>query len=280
MAAPTPDVDATRTRLHAHFSALSPDARSQGAGWAQLWDAGDFLPFDRGVPNPALEDTLLRLQANGPAREGGVTGRRMRALVPGCGRGYDVLLLASFGYDALGLEISAAAVAACKGHAAAHGAEYPAREVEVGKGEARFALGDFFEDDWIPDGGKFDLVYDYTFLSALPPGLRPAWALRHSQLLAPSGRLVCVEFPAAKPPSTRGPPFGLPAKVYRAHLGRPGVALPYDAEDNLLVPDEDPAQEVDEAGLACAARWRPERTHAIGRGQDMVSVWKHRAAPS
>ena len=41
-------------------------------------------------------------------------GQRRKALVPGCGRGVDVLLLASFGYDAYGLECSATAVDACK----------------------------------------------------------------------------------------------------------------------------------------------------------------------
>lgn len=34
----------------------------------------------------------------------------MKALVPGCGKGYDVLLLSAFGYDATGLEISSKAL--------------------------------------------------------------------------------------------------------------------------------------------------------------------------
>lgn len=144
-------------------------AQHQGSdyvtGWAELWDKCESLPWDRGFPNPALEDTLTERTTTigGPIGQG---TRRKKALVPGCGRGVDVLLLASFGYDAYGLECSPAAVEACKQEEAKNGDRYPVRDVEVGRGKIAFVQGDFFDDGWLGELGlqrnSFDLVYDYT----------------------------------------------------------------------------------------------------------------------
>lgn len=138
-------------------------------GWDELWNKCDNLPWDRGFPNPALEDTLTerRSTVGEPLAQDaqGKTYRR-KALVPGCGRGVDVLLLASFGYDAYGLECSAGAVEACKQEQAKNGDKYPARDKEVGLGKIAFVHGDFFKNDWLEKLGlslnSFDLVYDYT----------------------------------------------------------------------------------------------------------------------
>ena len=152
-------------------SFLNSDASTHPSRWDDLWKTGDFLPWDRGTPNPALVDTLeQRTELLGPAiTTDSATGlkRRKRALVPGCGKGYDVLLLASFGYDAYGVEASANAVKACEKHAAEQADKYPARNTEVGSGSVKFVFGDFFKDEWIAgvDGGLmegFDLIYDYT----------------------------------------------------------------------------------------------------------------------
>jgi len=164
-----PPTDEARERLRQHF--LNSDASTHPSRWDDLWKTGDFLPWDRGTPNPALVDTLeQRTELLGPAiTTDSATGpkRRKRALVPGCGKGYDVLLLASFGYDAYGVEASANAVKMCEKHAAEQADKYPARNTEVGSGSVKFVLGDFFKDKWIAgvDGGLregFDLVYDYT----------------------------------------------------------------------------------------------------------------------
>lgn len=83
-------------------------------------------------------------------------------------------------------------------------------------GACHFILGNFFEDDFLSethaDGSSspknFDIIYDYTFLCALPPPLRPKWAARMSQLLAPQGTLICTQYPLGKDPRLGGPPFG------------------------------------------------------------------------
>ena len=170
-----------RARLISHFS-NTPD---QGQGWSKLWDAGDFLPWDRGTPNPALEDLLKdRGDLLGtPWTDGdhaGKTPRRKRALVPGCGRGYDVLLLASFGYDAYGLDISSSAVEKCKEFARDHEKDYPPRDPKHGAGRAAFLTGDFFKDDWLEevDGGRtFEILYDYTVRNVFV--IVNPWSLQH-----------------------------------------------------------------------------------------------------
>lgn len=170
-----------RARLLAHFSDGTSDTPDR---WAVLWDKGDFLPWDIGAPNPALGDVLTDrkeligtcFKEEGTAAEKeGEDGRKVRkkALVPGCGRGYDVILLASFGYDAYGLEVSDKAVELCVQEQQTNGAKYPIEDESVGYGTVNFLKGDFFRDEWtkkIPGGGKFDLIYDYTvrlFPSAL-----------------------------------------------------------------------------------------------------------------
>lgn len=160
-------VDVVRAKLLSHFSE-TPEA-SQGERWAKLWDDGTFLPWDRGQPNPALADTLQGRQdmLGPPWTEVDGSRRRKRALVPGCGRGYDVLLLASFGYDALGLEISESAIDRGKEYARDHAKDFPPHDMELGAGTIGFLQGDFFKDDWlnqVDSGTTFDLIYDYTVL--------------------------------------------------------------------------------------------------------------------
>ena len=154
-----------RARLQGHFQKYSGEKNAEG--WESLWAMG-YLPWDRGFPNPALMDALKERQdILGTAMiesEGKL--RRKRALVPGCGRGVDVLLLKSFGYDAIGLECSESAVKGCREFEEAHGSEYQNHDAESGEGTAQFVNGDFFRDGWLAEIAgsekKFELIYDYT----------------------------------------------------------------------------------------------------------------------
>jgi SAM-dependent methyltransferase len=161
-----------RARLQSHFQRYSGD--KYGEGWENLWAKGDFLPWDKGAANPALIDILKERQDIIGNAMIGVDGklRRKRALVPGCGRGVDVLLLKSFGYDAFGLEYSETAVKACHKFKEEHGNEYQTYDADLGDGTAQFVVGDFFQDDWLagtagPEN-QFDLIYDYTVSSCSP----------------------------------------------------------------------------------------------------------------
>lgn len=79
-----------------------------------------------------------------------------------------MLLFASFGYDAYGLECSAAAVEACRKEEKEKESHswYRVRDEKVGKGKVTFVQGDFFDDAWLEEiGGPrngFDVIYDYT----------------------------------------------------------------------------------------------------------------------
>lgn len=181
-------------------------------------------------------------------------------MVPGCGRGYDVFVLAEMGYEAWGLEGSRVAVDICRGEVG-------------GKERVGFVQGDFFESGWEGEcgGAGFDLIYDYTFLCAIPPSKRPDWALRISQLLARDGRLICIEFPTFKDLSTGGPPWGLKAEVYLELFKNPGGGVTYDDEGLVIVSGEEEGKK----GLKRVGHWKADRTLSYGIGTDWVSVWGH-----
>lgn len=315
-------MDESRQRLKAHFDAPTS---SHGQRWDALWANGSFLPWDRGAPSPALADllaqrgdlvggALIDAGEDKDVHDGdgdGAARQRRKALVPGCGRGYDAFLLAARGWDVVGLEVSEMAVRLAR--SLGEGIEQGEVGGEVGgvydagsagKGSVRFEVGDFFElgEGWM---GKWDFIWDYTvswfmrlacksvvevcflrrpavwfetmlilrvkFLSALPPSLRPAWALQMSKLLSPNGRLVCLEFPTYKDPALGGPPWALPPPVYEGHLGRPGQELPYD-EKGAIVPDRENL--VVKGGLERVEHFMPERTFEVGKGTDHISVWR------
>jgi hypothetical protein len=159
--------------MQAHLAQPQYKGDNYVEGWASLWDKGDNLPWDRGFPNPALEDTLVKQRPTiGAPLATDAQGQsyRRKALVPGCGRGVDVLLLASFGYDAYGLEYSAAAVEACQKEEKDNANWYRVRDQTVGAGSVTWLRGDFFDDAWLQKAGVglngFDIIYDYTVCHA------------------------------------------------------------------------------------------------------------------
>jgi len=150
-----------RARLLSHFQSAKGSSE-HGQKWDDLWKEG-FLPWDKGVPNPALVDLLSERQdlLPPPAKSG-----RRKALVPGCGKGYDVLLLSAFGYDAYGLDISSSALQEARKVEKEMGGKgvYETKE-GAEKGSITWVAGDFFEDQFLKDvegEGTFDLIYDYT----------------------------------------------------------------------------------------------------------------------
>ncbi|RYP47282.1 hypothetical protein DL768_006623 [Monosporascus sp. mg162] len=251
-----------------------------GTLWDSCWTT-DKTPWDRQQPSAALSDLLL----NKPELfEFSTTKTTRTALVPGCGRGHDVLSLSTFGYDVYGLDLSATAIQGAKKNEEAWKA---AGKLEAKKGilgnRAWFA-GDFFSNEWVEKsgvpGGKFDLIFDYTFGCALPWEARPAWAKRIAELLALEGRLVCLEFPTTKPPSARGPPYNFTPEAYLAQLGHPGEKI-YSNDTDAIVDDKWADSPPSKDGLKRLIHIKPERTHPAGMEgdvvEDWISVWAHNA---
>ena len=151
--------EADRERLRQHFlQENSPDR------WEKLWQ-NNFMPWDRGAPNPALVDIINQhknLFGESSSESSDGTKTKKRALVPGCGRGYDVMLLASFGYDAVGVDGSETAVKAAQKLPQEHMDKYPLQSGVQERGTVTYILDDFFSKSWEGGDGKFDVIYDYT----------------------------------------------------------------------------------------------------------------------
>ncbi|KAF2654466.1 thiol methyltransferase [Lophiostoma macrostomum CBS 122681] len=262
------------TRLMSHFTNRSE--KEQSSAWTSLWETNENDLWDRGGPNPALIDFIeSRPGALPKARD----GRKLKALVPGCGKGYDVASLALHNITVFGLEISEKGAGVARQYCSSQlsssldynfGKESSTwRDGE--KGEVRIIAGDFFARDWeaqcrngVGDRAGFDLIYDYTFLCALLPSMRPDWRRRMSELLAPDGILVCLEFPMYKNLKAAGPPWGLN-----------GVHWDLLAEGNSGVIDEPGDKGEGKGGqFERLSKFKPERSYEAGRDSDMVSVWR------
>mmetsp|Transcript_4701 Transcript_4701/g.6457 ORF Transcript_4701/g.6457 Transcript_4701/m.6457 type:complete len:272 (+) Transcript_4701:40-855(+) len=168
----------------------SPSSKAQKVGspmWEDMWQAGisKGQAFDCGIPSPALLNILKRedFQASGGD-----------AFVPGCGRGYDAIALAEAGFTVTGLDLSSTAVESANQYLDEIGG------VQNSQGSVTFQVGDFFDV-----GQQFDMIFDYTFLCALPPDLHEAWAQKMKSLLKPGGELITLIFPICD--KDGGPPY-------------------------------------------------------------------------
>ncbi|KAK3370262.1 S-adenosyl-L-methionine-dependent methyltransferase [Podospora didyma] len=274
-------------RLQSKF--LDKTFSAHPSAWDSLWRES-YTPWDRGGPSLALQDLLLEQhelffpQSSSNANDNN-NKKKKTALVPGCGRGYDVLLLAAFGYDVTGLDCSATGIQEARENQQKVSGEeaYAPKFDGVSKGSVKWLEGNFFRDDFLGEtatspGGKFDLIYDYTFLVALPADQRPKWAKRMSELLQPgTGRLVCLEWPLHKPASTGGPPWGTSAEAYAAHLNHPGEEIAYDESGAVVQPLPSSSSSAASA-LKQLVRLKPKRTHKAGYDEegnviDFISVW-------
>ncbi|KAL0487967.1 thiol methyltransferase [Acrasis kona] len=157
--------------------------------WQDLWRKGDTR-WDTNQSNPTLvslvdKDTHFKEK------------NFSRALVPGCGSGYDAFTLCRIPSikEVVGLDVSDLA----NKRSNELRDERIAHDPSVAK--AKFVVGDFFT---LPEDDKFDLIFDYTFLCAMIPENRDKWADTYARIIKPGGELVTLIFPLSKPPP--GPP--------------------------------------------------------------------------
>ncbi|KAI0356619.1 S-adenosyl-L-methionine-dependent methyltransferase [Trametes cingulata] len=193
----TPSNMATTTTDPAKFARMRElIAEHREKGWDDAWKA-ELTPWDAGTSQPALQELIVSGGLDLP--------RSGRALVPGCGRGYDAVYLAnSLGLETIGIDVSPTAIEA---------AEKYKNDVSA-SGNLKFQVVDFFA----LDGETFDLVYDYTFFVAIPPSMRSAWAKQMSKLVKPGGFLITLVYPIL-PYTDVGPPFYVRPEHYEEVLG-------------------------------------------------------------
>ncbi|KAJ3825805.1 S-adenosyl-L-methionine-dependent methyltransferase [Lentinula raphanica] len=169
-----------------------------------------------------------------------------KALVPGCGRGFDTIYLAStLGWKTvLGYDISITAVAAANDFLQS-GNIPPSVSASI-----KFDVVDFFKLE-LPNEEKFDLIYDYTFYVAIPPTMRPDWGKQMQALIKPGGYLITLMFPHVPEPYKLGPPYWSSFENYVEVLGgATGWEIVYDK-----IPPEDILSDVH-------------------KGKDRIVVWK------
>lgn len=178
----------------------------QNPSLPDFWDhrfRGGVTPWDAG----RVPDDLRAFVRSSPGTH--------RILVPGCGSGREVAHLAEQGWDVTGLDFSPEAIAAARTNA--------------GPYADRLVLGDFFAFD---PGARYEVIYERTFLCALPRRLWTAYAARAAALLVPGGRLVGYFYFSEEP---KGPPFGTSREALHELLD-PHFALEDDREVGDSIP--------------------------------------------
>ena len=183
------------------------------SGWEEMWSRGGGLKqgqaFDASGPLPFI--TYLFDNNLVPKGSG---------IIPGCGRGYAVKAFSRDGRNILGLEISNTAANAAK--------EYLSTVPQCQSSSFKISGGSFFE---YIEGEKFDFAYDYTFLCAIAPSQRQAWAQKYAQILKPNGHLMTAVFPiGGDVNSSAGPPYAMSVELVQLLLGPHGFRKIFEKE--------------------------------------------------
>ena len=146
--------------------------------WESLYQTQD-TGWDRGETSPALLTFIQKA-----ALENAKT-----VLIPGCGRGYEVVELARRGFAVTALDLAPSAVAHLK------------QTLEAECLQAEVIYTDIF-DFKAPQA--FDVVYEQTCLCAIEPSERKQYAAKVYEWLKPNGKLLLNMMQTG---DESGPPF-------------------------------------------------------------------------
>jgi SAM-dependent methyltransferase len=161
--------------------------------WQQRF-LSNQTPWDRGAPNPQLA-VWLESRDLAPCR----------ILVPGCGAGYEVLVLAQAGFEVTALDYAPAAI------------EFTRERLARANARATLVRSDALA--WEPPA-PFDAIYEQTCLCALHPDDWRAYADRIDRWLVPGGRLYALFMQVLRDSAAQGviggPPYHCDINAMRA----------------------------------------------------------------
>ena len=127
-----------------------------------------------------------------------------KVLVPGCGRGHEVIFLAENEFDVTAVDFSAGAVT------------YLKNALKERNLEGRVLHQDFFSlDD--THAGIYDLVLEQTFFCAISPRQRQDYVLNVSRILKPGGMLVGLFYHTNE---QGGPPYNTTREDIERHFSK------------------------------------------------------------
>ena len=173
------------------------------AFWEDKYHAGE-TGWDRGGASPALTAWLDELKP-------------CRILIPGCGRGHEVIELARRGFAVTGIDIATPAIEHLQTELAREGLT------------ATLIHGDLFEAELSP----FDAIYEQTCLCAMPPARWPdyeQWLFHH---LRPGGVLLAQFMQTG---AEGGPPFHCELSEMKTLFDAPRWQWPESAGETVPHP--------------------------------------------
>jgi hypothetical protein len=185
---------------------MNNDKPKQDSSLPDFWNtryADNTTPWDAGGVPLALERYLSARRDKGSV------------LIPGCGSAYEAKYFHVQGWKTLAIYFSELAVTRA--------------QAQLGELSPLVRQGDFFQQDFSTQ--KFDLIYERTFLCALPRKLWPQYAQRMAHILTPGKLLAGFYFFHDE---AKGPPFGLHANELETLLAPYFILL----DDQPVPPQE------------------------------------------
>lgn len=161
------------------------------AFWQALYERGGD-GWELGRPSPALERFV---EATPPPRG--------RVAVPGCGRGRDAHYLARHGYEVVGFDFAASAIAEARRLARAERVEVSFQQRDIFTLPATHPLA-------------FDGIWEYTCFCAIDPRRRAEYVQAMAAILKPGGWFLACFFPLHA--RHAGPPFPVGRAEVRRRL--------------------------------------------------------------
>lgn len=151
------------------------------AYWEERYQNGETR-WDKGEASPPLRDFLHNSPLHG------------NILVPGCGAGHDVRLLAAHGANPVGIDFSESAIRLAK--------SFPRVSTES------YEVADFLH---LPTAfhRAFDTVVEHTLFCAIDPARRDHYIDSVIASLKPGGKFLAIFYSEPADAAEDGPPFGV-----------------------------------------------------------------------